>query len=211
MLDVDTFNSFIRKANPAHQQLCVWFSTNNEYAKHQARWNELDLDIGLFELENFTRKHGCKYKNFWPIILPALQHGWVLSTARLFDSAYHSGDKKKEKPRLSLDYILIKLEDEVLSGKIREQLKSHQVVIDSLREHRDNFHAHNDVSFANTRIEAGVENLFQWLEDTIVKIKESKPYLNKCGVINIKYNEKLSQCGVDEVFETLLLGEKYEK
>ncbi|MCR4334529.1 MAG: hypothetical protein NUV47_02275 [Patescibacteria group bacterium] len=211
MLDVNTLNKFIRKANPAHQQFCVWFATNNLFAKHQTRWNKLDPEIESFTTENFIRKHGCKYKNFWSIILPTLQHGWVLSTARLFDPAYNVIDKKKLKPRISLDYILIQLDDEILSDNIRQELKLHSTVIDSLMEHRHNFHAHNDANFANTRIEAGIENLFQWLEDIIEIIKKNKPYLNNCGVINIKYNEKLSQCGVDEVFETLLLGEKHEK
>lgn len=210
MLDSVTFNEFIRKANPAHQQLCVWFAANNEFAKHQARWSKLDPEIGPFALENFTRKHGCKYKNFWNIVVPTLQRGWILSTARLFDPAYHPGDKKKEKPRISLDYVLIKLEDETLSDVIRKQLESHRVVINCLKEYRDNLEAHNDANFKSTHIEAGVEDLFQWLEEIIAKIKETKPYLNNCGIINIKYNEKLSQCGVEEIFETLLLGEKHE-
>jgi hypothetical protein len=47
-----------------------------------------------------------------------------------------------------------------------------------------------------------------WL--AIARIKVSVPSLQECRVINVKYNEKLSQCGVDEVFETLLIGEKHE-
>lgn len=128
MLDVETFNKFIRKANPAHQQLCVWFAVNNEYAKHQRRWNHLDTDR-------------FKYNNFWPVVVPTLQHGWVLSTARLFDPAYNSRDKKQEKPRISLDYILLKLDDEKLSKEIRSELEKHEAVIQSLREHRNNRHA----------------------------------------------------------------------
>src|SRR3989338_2283664 len=178
MLDTDTFNKFIRKANPAHQQLCVWFSANNEFAKHQTRWNLLDPDIGPFGIENFTRRHGCKYKNFWAIVVPTLQHGWVLSTARLFDTAYHPRDKKQERPRISLDYILLKLDDKKLSDEIRSELTTHQPVIESLMEQRDNFHAHNDANFSGQRIEAGLENFFKWLEDTIAKIKIAPPHLN---------------------------------
>ncbi|MBU3895924.1 hypothetical protein KKG36_01220, partial [Patescibacteria group bacterium] len=122
MLDAKTFKEFISKANVAHQQLCVWFATNNEFAKHQTRWNEIDPEIKPFGLEEFTRKHGCKYKNFFSLIIPTLQHGWMLSTARLFDPAYHSRDKNKEKPRISLDYILIKLVDQKLSDLIRKQM-----------------------------------------------------------------------------------------
>lgn len=210
MLDANVFNTFIGKANQAHQQFCIWFATNNEFAEHQIRWNEFNPGTELFALEDFTKKHGCKYKNFWSVVVATLQHSWVLAVARLFDPAYYLGDKKQEKPRISLDYILIRLEDEVLSSTIRKQLESHQPFIDSVKEHRDNFHAHNDANFRTNRIEAGVEETFQWLENTIAAIKEAKPYLKGCNMINIGYNEKLSQCGVEEVFETLLLGERYE-
>ena len=210
MLDADTFNLFIGKANVAYQQFCVWLATNNEFAKHQASWNKIDPEIGPFALENFTRKHGCKYKNFWSIVVPTLQHGWTLATARLFDPAYHSRDTKREKPRISLDYILIKLEDEALSGQIRKQLELHRAVINSLRKYRDNVHAHNAAYFVITRIEAGTYELFHWLENIISTIKELKPYFSMCGSINLEYNEKLSQCGVDEIFEALLLVERRE-
>lgn len=207
MLDIYIFKKFIKHANIAHQQLCVWFSANNEFAKHQVHWNKLDPEIGPFGLENFTRRHECKYKNFWNIVVPTLQHGWILSTAKLFDPAYHPRDKNKTKSRASLDLILIMLQDQNLSSIIRTQLNSHEPVLKSLRDHRDYAEAHNDANFVPTRIEAGVENLFQWLEDTIASIKVSESHLNKCGIINIAYNEKLSQCGVDEIFENLLLSE----
>ena len=210
MLDALKLNLFIRKANVAHQQFCVWFSTTNEYAQYQARWNILDPEVGLFGLENFTRKHECKYKNFWGIVVPTLQHSWVLSTARLFDSAYHSKDNKKEKPRISLDYILMELEEGVLSSAIREELESYQKTINSLKKWRDNVHAHIDANFNETQIEGGVDKLFCWLEGTIEKIKQKK-YLNGCGNIQINYNERLSQCGVDEVFEDLLFRESLEE
>lgn len=211
MLDINTFDAFVKKANIAHQQLCVWFSTNNEFAKHQIRWNTLDPDIEPFGLENFTRRHGCRYKNFWGVIVPTLQHGWCLSAARLFDSAYHFNDRKKDRPRISLDYILINLEDDVFSNKVREELKDFDPVIKSLKNYRNYVHAHNDAKFKPTQIEAGVENLFKWLEALIERIKEKNPYLKKCGIINLDYNEKISQCGVDEVFECLLLAEDIEK
>lgn len=206
MLDVALFNAFIGKANKAHQQLCVWFSANNEFAKHQARWNGIDSRV-----EKYPDIRGCKYKNFWSVVVATLQHGWVLGTARLFDPAYHPWDKSKERPRISMDYILIKLDDAALSNKIRKELESHRPVIESIKENRRNWLAHNDASFSPIRIEAGIENLFQWLEDKIAEIKQAQPHLSGCGVINVQHNEKLSQCGVDEVFSTLLLGEKNEQ
>ena len=209
MIDADMFNKFIGKANLAHQQLCVWFSANNEFAKHQARWNELDPDIDLFATENFTRRHRCKYKNFWGLTVATIQHGWIMSTTRLFDPAFHRSDKRMKRPRISFDYILLELQDSALAKELRGELEVHGPVIKSLKKHRDNFLAHNDAEFRQTRIEAGVENLFQWLEDIIQKIKISESHLSRCGIINIEYNEKLSQCGIDEVFEALLAAEKY--
>lgn len=210
MLDIETFRKFIGAANRAHQQLCVWYATQNEWAKHNVRWNEQVRGIQPFPIEKFTKKHGCKYKNFWSVATVSTQHGWILGTARLFDPAYHPRDKEKLKPRLSFAYILEKLGDENLKRIFELQLKQHEEVLSSVRSHRDNVLAHNDVNFDNTRIEAGVENLYEWLEGAIAQIKEKHPHLSGCGVINVKYNEKLSQCGVEELFETLLIGEKHE-
>ena len=185
------FNKFIGKANKAHQQFCLWFSTNNEFAKYQAQFTSRELN------------------SFFSVVVPTLQHSWVLATARLFDKAYYN-NKDKNKPRTCLDYILIQLENDNLANEILEQLKSHQVVINSVKNFRDNFITHNDVNFIlrGTRIEPGIENLFQWLEDTIAKIKKAYPHLNECGTINIEHNEKLLQCDTEAVFETLLRGEK---
>ena len=197
MLDIKIFDKFIKEANVAHMLFCVWLATNNRFAEHQVRWTE--------------GKRFGKYKNFWTTVVPALRHEWVLSTARFFDPAYPLWDKKKKKPRICLDYILINLDDKILSDDIRKQLKSHSPIIDCLKEHRDNIHAHNAANFNITRIEAGVDKLFQWLEDAIARIKKEKPHLNKCGNINIEYTWTLSQDGVNKIFKTLLLGEKYEK
>lgn len=211
MLDVKTLNTFIGKVNQSYQQFCVWFPSNNEFAKHQARWNKIDPTIGLFAIEKFTKKHGCRYKNFWSVVIASLQHGWVLGTARLFDPSYHPRDKKKENPRLSLDFILEQLDNKEFCNSIKAEQASHKLVIESLKIHRDNFLAHNDLNFTNNKIEAGVEKLFEWLEQVISKIKESNPHLRNCNSINLKYNEKLAQCGVEEIFANLLLGEEKEK
>jgi len=211
MLDTKTLNAFIGKANQAYQQFCVWFPSNNEFAKHQSRWNEFDLKNALFTTEEFTKKHGCRYKNFWSVVLASLQHGWVLGTARLFDPAHHSGDKKKENPRLSLDFILEQLNDEGFRNIIKAEQTLHELVIKSLKNHRDNSHAHNDLNYSNKRIEAGVEKLYEWLEDVILRIKNLQPQLKNCNSINLEYNEKLAQFGVEEIFQDLLLGENKEK
>lgn len=204
MLDERTLNNFAGKANHAHQQFCVWMYANNEFAKHQEKWNQIAEPRKLFGIEGFSRDKGCKYKNFWSVVVPSLQHSWVLSLARLFDPAYHSRDKKKEKPRLSLDYILDSLDDVSLAKTIRDKIQKHHQTIQSLKTQRDNFLAHNDVNFKSTKIEAGIENLFEELDNIISKIKQNKNHLANCNNINLKYTEVLSRCGVDEIFEALL-------
>ncbi len=204
MLDQETLNRFIHNANVAHQQFCVWMYTNNEFAKHRDDWNKIAEPRKLFAIEEFSRDKGCKYKNFWGVVIFSLQRGWILSLARLFDPSYHSHDKKREKPRLSLNYILELLGDVSLAQSIRGKFKKHQQTIQSLKTQRDNFIAHNDVNFKGTKIKAGVENLFEELNEAVSDIKRSKKHLASCDDINLKYTEVLSRCGVDEVFEALL-------
>ena len=208
MLDSKTLNSFIGKANQAYQQFCLWLPVNNEFAKHQARWNEFELKNTLFTTEEFTKKNGCRYKNFWSVVTASLQHGWVLGTARLFDPAYNSRDKNKLNPRLSLDFILEQLDNEPFRNLIKAEQVSHGLVIKSLKSHRDNSHAHNDLNFSNNKIEAGVDKLFEWLESVILRIKTSNSHLKDCNTINLEYNQKLAQCGVEEIFADLLAGER---
>lgn len=195
MLTQTEFNQFINKANQAYQQFCVWFNTNNEFAKHQQRWNSLISD------------GGCKYKNFWGVVVATLQHGWILSTARLPDPAYHPTDKNKKNPRMSLYHVLLKLDDQNFSRKVQGELLSYGQFVNSLKNPRNNFLAHNDPRFKVVPIEAGIENFFEWLENTITDIKTSHPHLAQCKTINLKHTEELSQNGVNEVFENLLKGE----
>lgn len=200
----EILDNFTRKANQAYQQFCIWMYANNQFAKHQKEWNKIPFAGKFFKTEEFSRDRGCKYKNFWSVVICSLQDGWILSLARLFEPAHHLCDKKKEKPRLSLDYILKLLDDVSLAQSIRDKFKKHQQTIQSLKIRRDNFLAHNDVNFQGTKIKAGVENLFEELDSVISEIKQSKKHLTNCNDINLKYTEVLSRCGVDEIFEALL-------
>lgn len=202
MLDAKTLDEFTRKANQAYQQLCVWVYANNEFAKHQMEWNKL---LTPLKTEGFSQDRGCKYKNFWSVVIPSLQQGWIMSTARLFDPAYNSRDKKKEKPRLSLEYILELLDDASLAQTIRNKVQKHNLTIQSIKEQRDNFIAHNNVNFKSAKIEAGIENLFEELDNAISNIKCCKSHIKNCNNINLKHTEVLSHCGVDEIFEALLI------
>lgn len=209
MLDVTVFRKFISHSNLAHQQLCVWFAFNNQFAKHWERWNKF-YSPTYFALEDFDKTKGAKYKNFWSVALASTQHGWILGVARLFDPAFHSRDKVKDSPRISLDYVLQMLTDQNLADAIRSELNAHNKAIDSIKKQRDNVLAHNDAKFDDKKIEAGIEKIFEWLETVIIKIKSSEPHLSSCGIINVEYNKKLSECGAEEVFSTILLGEQHE-
>ena len=209
MLDTTTFRKFIGQANLTHQQFCVWYAFNNQFAKHWDRWNKF-YSPTYFAPEDFDKTKGAKYKNFWNVTLASTQHGWILGTARLFDPAFHPRDKSKDNPRISFDYILDRLSDQNLALELRSELSKHDAVIQSIKNQRDNVLAHNDAKSDDKKIEAGVESLFEWLEATIAKIKSAEPHLSSCGIINIDYNVKLSDCGAEEVFSTILLGEQHE-
>lgn len=202
MLDKKTLDDFILKANHAYQQFCVWMYANNEFVKHQQEWNKI-ASLRLFTTEEFSRNKGCKYKNFWDVVISTLQQAWILGVIRLFDSPYFSRDTKKKNPRLSLYYILELLEDSNLKQLIKEEIDKHKDFIESIKKQRPNL-AHNEIEPIDKTIKAGIENLFEGLDSIITKIKNKKPYLKYCNDINREYTEKLSKCGVDEIFEALL-------
>ena len=191
MLDYKTLKKFVSKTNHAYQQFCVWMYSNNLFVEYQKKFN--DVPMG----------EDCEYKNFWDVIIPSLQHSWILSVARLVDPPYFGRDKNKEKPRLSIYYILELLDDHDLEKTIKDKLESHKNFTDSIKEHRDNFLAHNSVCFENKKIEAGVENFFEALDGIIVEIKDKKSHLKDCNDINLKHTEKLSKDGVEEIFQAL--------
>lgn len=205
MLDEAIFNNFIRKANQSYNQFCIWMFSNNEFAKYQKGWNEIPYDGDkLFNIKDFSQERGCKYKNFWDVIIPTLQHSWILSLSRLFDPPYFFRDKNKDKPRLSIYYIIEQLENDNLEKSIIRQLNKYKDFIDSIKKQRDNFLAHNDIKFTDRKIEAGVENIFETLDNIVAEIKKAKIHLRNCDTINREYTEKLCKCGVEEVFEALL-------
>lgn len=206
MLSKKTLNDFVSRVNHAHQQFCVWVYANNEFAKYQKEWNEANGPRKVLILPNeFSRDKGCKYKNFWSVTIPSLQHGWILSLSRLFDPAYNFNDKKKQKPRLSFYYILdLLINDNIFTNSLLDKIKEHEKTIKSLKVQRNNFLAHNDVYFTDRKIEAGIENLFEELDNIISEIKQKKKELANCNNINLEYTEALSRCGVEEIFESLI-------
>ena len=198
----EIINKFIKEIDKSCQQFYVWVYANNEFVKHQTEWNEI-VDSGkLFTTKEFSRVNGCKYKNFWGVTIPTLQHGWILSIARLFDPPYFMGDRTK--PRLSVDYISEILADNGLTQLITKIKNSNQKTISSIKKQRNNYLAHNNVGVYDKKIKAGIENLFDGLNSIIKYIKENIPSCSSCNnMIDFEYIEKLSKCGVEEVFEAL--------
>lgn len=197
MLNRNIFNNFIKKANHTHQQFFVWFYATNEFAKHQQEWGR--------QTQEYPGGTGSKYKNFWLVVLPSLQHTWILSATRLFiDPPYAPWDNDKLKPRLSLSYILELLGDETFAQSVRNKIKKYDPTIQSLKKQRDNFLAHNDVSFQPVQTEAGIEDLFEEVDGIITDIKQRQPDLQSCLALDLENTEVLSQCGVNEIFEALL-------
>lgn len=201
MLNKNIFNDFIRKANHTHQQFFVWFYATNEFAKHQQEWGR--------QMQEYPGGTGSKYKNFWLVVLPSLQHTWILSSTRLFiDPPYAPWDNDKLKPRLSLSHILELLADKTFTQSLRDRIEKYKLTTQSLKKLRDNVLAHNDMNFQPGQIEAGIENLFEELDDIITDIKQHQPDLQNCINFDLKNTETLSQCGVHEVFEALLKSEE---
>ncbi len=205
MLDRKTLNNFISKVDGAYQQFCVWSYSNNQFAKYQSEWNKISFNekIGTEEL---SQDKGCRYKNFWDIVIPSLQHSWILSVARLIDPAYFK--KNKNKPNMSIYYISELLKDEVLKKEIEKKLYNQREYTNSIKYQRDKFLAHNAVIFSNEenkKIKAGTDIFFKSIDEIINEIKKLKSHLdgNHCDVIDFDYRKKLSKIGVEEIFEKL--------
>ena len=199
----EIIKEFITKIDQSYQQFHIWIYTNNMFAKYQAEWNKIDEPTKLFTAKEFSRKTGCKYKNFWDIIIPTLQHGWILGIARLFDPPYFLRDIKKENPRLSVDYISEIINDNGLNKLITEMKNNNKKVINSIKKQRDNYLAHNDIYFDNKKIEAGIEDLFNDLNNIIDYMNKNIPFCGDYNKIDFEYKQKLSKCGVEEIFEAL--------
>ncbi len=201
MLEKKVFDNFITECQKAWQQFCVWKYANNYFAKRQDEFNKIVKD-GFSSSEEDAIKNSCKCKNFWDVVIPSLQHSWILSVARLIDPPYFKNDK--DKSRLSIYYIIELLDDNELGQVIKNELNNQKDFLESMKTQRDGFIAHNSIGYNNKNIKAGVENFFNRLDNTINKIKNKKPHLNRCNNINIDFTDKLSEAGVKEIFNDIV-------
>jgi hypothetical protein len=190
MLDTKTFDDFRKKVDQSYQQFCVWEYVCVEYLKYQQEWKKGG--------SNGDRK----YKNFFNVVIPSLQHSWILSLARLFDPAYYQCDRSKS--NMSLRYIVELLDNTVLKELVTNIDTKYSVTIKSLKAQRDKVLAHNDVNFQDKKIEAGVKELFREIALLISEIEKNELHLKVCNGVDLKYIESLSFHGVHEIFEKLL-------
>ena len=199
MLDKATLKKFISKANQWREQFCVRKYANNCFHDHQTTWNEQAKD-GLYKTDDEAIKNSCKYTNFWSIVLPSLQHGWILSVARLLDHASFGKNKKN----LSIDYIIEWLKDENLKQDMKDMLCRQEEFITSVKTLRNTFLAHNDIWVNdNKMISGGVEFFFEDLDTMIKKIKAQDQALQDCNNLNLEFTEKLSETWLKEIFEKI--------
>lgn len=194
MLDKKILDDFTKKANKAWQQFCVWMYSYNNFVKYQDEFNQT-VKNGLYFSQEEAINNSCKYKNFWDVVIPSLQHSWILSVARLIDPPYF-----QNKPRLSIYYILELLDDNDLKQDIETELNRQKEFLESIKNQRNDFIAHNSITRADETIKAGVENFFYKLECIIKRIKDKKPHLKECDNINLDFSEKLTEAGVKEIF-----------
>jgi len=196
MLDAKTLDKFIEEINKSYQQFCVWRYLNDEFGLRQHKWKN---EMTPINVEMSNQDFGCKFKNFFPVTVVSLRDGWLLSLSRICDPAYHPSDTRKERPRLSVDFIVSNFNDKEISSCVSE-IKS-RYKVGGLKEYRDNFLTHNDLKFDNVYIE-NIEILYYLLDELIDKVKDTNNGYLDCGwpLNNV---EELSSRGVFELFEKL--------
>jgi hypothetical protein len=146
-------------------------------------------------------KNSAKYKNFFNIILPTLQHWWIMSIWRLIDPPFFKNDISKK--NLSIYYILEEIEDESLKLKIKSYLTQEKKFIKSIKKIRNTILAHNNIGENNTIINAWIESFFENINETILDIKKIYPHLKDCNNLNLEYTEKLCESWVKDIFEVI--------
>lgn len=199
MLQKEILDQFTKEANKWRNQFCVRMYTNNsfaEYTKNKAHPKYYS------ENPSYFNKPNSGDIVLQGTIIPSLQHWRVLSVARLIDPAYFRWDKNK--PRLSIYYILELLDKETLKEETETILDTQKEYFESIKNIRDNMLAHNSTTRISKEIKAGTELFFDNLNKTLIKIKNEFPELKQCNDLNLKNTEKLSELGVKEIFEKII-------
>ena len=193
MLNKETFDKFVSEVNKSYQFFRIWVYTNNKCAEHKNDFNDVPAD------------KDSKYTNFWNVTRVSLQQSWMLAVSRLLDDPYCIGDENKEKPRLSVKYILQELNDDDISNKYNDKTanKKFNKFKYSNRDIRDEKLAHLSVDSNAKKLKAGIEDFFDTVDWLIKEIKQSNKELSLCNDADLIHADNLSKKGVDELFENL--------
>ena len=175
---------------------------NNDFIKYKKTFDERPKQW-LYSTEEAI-KNSPKYKNFFDVIIPSLQHSRILSVARLLDSAYFRDDETK--PNLSIRYILKWLDNAVLKDEIEKELNKNSKFTNSINNMRVNFIAHNTLKQFDKKIEAGIEDFFINLNWILNRIINETPHLKWCNDMNLDFYEKLSEAGVNDIFSQIIIN-----
>lgn len=200
MLTKEILDEFSKEANQWRSQFCVRKNSNNNYIKYEKIF-KLNIVDGLYPSNEAIENSG-KYKNFWDIAIPSIQHWWILCIARLTDPPYFKNNK--EKANLSIYYILEHIDNQILKENIIIKLEKHQLFISSIKNIRDKILAHNNIWENNKTINKWIEPFFEEINKIIKDIKMEYPHLKDCNDLNLNHTEKLSETGVNEIFEKII-------
>jgi hypothetical protein len=146
-------------------------------------------------------ENSVKYKNFFDVVIPTLQHWWIMSIWRLIDAPFFKNDISKK--NLSIYYILEEIQDESLKLKIKNYLTQEKEFIKSIKKIRNTILAHNNIGENSSIINAWVESFFENINQTILDIKKLYPHLKDCEDLNLKHIEKLCESWVKDIFEVI--------
>ncbi len=192
MLNEKTFNNFIVEINRVYETFSVWVHVNNQCVKYQKEFN------------NVPKDEDSKYANFFNVVLTSLINSWVLGISRLLDTPYHKEDIKKEKPRLSIYYILEQLNDKGIKQEVRDKLSALKQFIYSNRDLRNERFAHRSLITKAIKQKAGIEDFFELLDNFVNEVKKKYQHLSVCNDIGMKRAEELSNKGVLELFNKIV-------
>lgn len=177
MIKKQEFEEFVDEISKLSRIFFTWLHTYNSF---------------IPQLENYNHKNPEKPAEikYWETTCHSLQAAWMLGAARLLDDAYAKGDKRKEKPRLSIAYVLEQLNDQNLSDNYQKFKDEHLQFIESNRIIRNNSQGHRSPGFGIGVQNGGIEKFIKFLEDLVNEIKANYPDIsNEISYSNIKIEE----------------------
>ncbi len=95
------------------------------------------------------------------------------------------------------------LDDENTKSYIQNMLDQQANFINSVRVYRKKVLAHNGFGEETYKIPTGIEVFFESLNNMVIEIKKWHPSLSDCNGLNLDFSEKLSEAGVQDIFNKI--------